>query len=57
MSKSNLVILIYVVGLIFAALFLDLWGAETGPKKALIGISWTAIFLIALFYAEKDKND
>tara|TARA_Y200000002_G_scaffold310418_1_gene267134 strand:+ start:233 stop:406 length:174 start_codon:yes stop_codon:yes gene_type:complete len=57
MSKSSLVILIYVVGLIFAALFLDLWGAETGPKKALIGISWTAIFLIALFYAEKDKND
>ncbi len=57
MSKTSLVILIYVVGLIFAALFLDLWGAETGLKKALIGISWTAIFLIALFYAEKDKND
>ncbi len=57
MSKSSLVILIYVAGLIFAALFLDLWGAETGPKKALIGISWTAIFLIALFYVEKDKND
>ena len=57
MSKSSLVILTYVAGLIFAALFLDLWGAETGPKKALIGISWTAIFLIALFYVEKDKND
>ncbi len=57
MSKSSLVILIYVAGLIFAALFLDLWGAETGPKKALIGISWTAIFLIALYYVEKDKND
>ena len=57
MSKTSLVILIYVVGLIFAALFLDLWGAETGLKKALIGISWTAIFLIALFYAEKDTND
>ena len=57
MSKSSLIILIYVAGLIFAALFLDLWGAETGPKKALIGISWTAIFLIALFYVEKDKND
>ncbi len=57
MSKSNIVILIYIAGLIFAALVLDLWGADTGPKKALIGISWTAIFLIALFYAEKDKND
>ena len=57
MNKTSLVILVYIIGLIFAALFLDLWGAETGPKKALIGITWTAIFLIALFYVEKDKND
>ena len=57
MSKSSLVILIYVVGLIFAALFLDIWSAETGPKKGLIGFTWTAIFLIALYLAEKDKND
>ncbi len=57
MSKSSIIMLIYIIGLIFAALFLDLWGAETGPKKALIGIGWTAVFLIALFYSEKDKND
>tara|TARA_B100000927_G_C16122805_1_gene331952 strand:+ start:65 stop:238 length:174 start_codon:yes stop_codon:yes gene_type:complete len=57
MSKSSIVILIYIIGLIFAALFLDIWGAETGPRKALVGFTWTAIFLIALFYAEKDKND
>ena len=57
MSKSTTVIIIYILGLVIGALFFDLWGAETGPKKALIGISWTAIFLIALFYVEKDKND
>ena len=55
MSKSTLVILIYVVGLIFGALVLNLWSAETGPK-AFIGIIWTAILLIALFYAEKHEK-
>ena len=54
MDKSTLVTIIYVIGLIFAALILKLWSAETGPK-AFIGIAWTIIFLIALFYA--DKND
>jgi hypothetical protein len=52
MSKSTLVILVYVAGLIFGALVLNLWSAETGPK-AFIGIVWTSILLIALFYADK----
>ena len=52
MSKSILAILIYVAGLIFAALVLNLWSSETGPK-AFIGIICTAILLIALFYADK----
>ena len=54
MNKSILAIIVYVIGLIFAALILELWSAETGPK-ALIGIIWAVILLIALFYA--DKND
>ena len=54
MNKSILAIIVYVIGLIFAALILELWSAETGPK-ALIGIIWTVTLLIALFYA--DKND
>ena len=49
MSKSTLAIIIYIAGLIFGALVLDLWSAETGPK-AFIGIGWTAILLIALLY-------
>tara|TARA_B100000768_G_C10898495_1_gene216680 strand:- start:132 stop:302 length:171 start_codon:yes stop_codon:yes gene_type:complete len=52
MSKSIIAIIIYVLGLVFSALFLDLWSANTGPK-ALIGILWTAILLVALFYADK----
>ena len=56
MSRSSLVIIIYIIGLVIGALFLNIWGAETSPKKALLGLGWTAIFLIALFYAEKDKD-
>lgn len=52
MNKSNLVTIIYILGLIFGALIIKIWSAETGPK-AFIGIAWTAIFLIALFYADK----
>tara|TARA_A100001011_G_C14063791_1_gene737285 strand:+ start:128 stop:298 length:171 start_codon:yes stop_codon:yes gene_type:complete len=52
MNKSTLVIIIYVLGLIFGALIIKIWSAETGPK-AFIGITWTTIFLIALFYADK----
>jgi len=52
MSKSTITILVYILGLIFGALALDLWSADTGPK-ALIGIFWTAILLVALFYAYK----
>ena len=55
MSKSTLAILIYVAGLIFGALVLNLWSAETGPK-AFIGIIWTTILLIALFYADNHEK-
>ena len=57
MSKSSLVIIIYIIGLVIGALFLNLWSADTSPQKALLGLAWTAIFLIALFYVEKDKNE
>ena len=55
MNKSTLSILIYVAGLIFGALVLNLWSAETGPK-AFIGIICTTILLIALFYADKHEK-
>ena len=55
MSKTTIAIIIYVLGLIFGALVLDLWSAETSPK-ALLGMIWTALFLIALYFAEFKNN-
>ena len=43
MNKSTIAILVYILGLIFGALVLDLWSANTGPK-AFIGFIWTIIF-------------
>jgi len=57
MSKSSIVIIIYILGLIFGALFLDIWGADTSVFKGLLGLGWTALLLIGLFFAEKyEKN-
>ena len=56
MSKSTLIIIIYILGLVFGALVLDIWSAETGPK-ALLGIGWTALLLIALFFTEKNERN
>ena len=56
MSKTSIAIIIYVLGLVFGALVLDLWSAETSPK-ALLGIGWTTLFAIALFFAEKEKEE
>ena len=55
MDKSTIVIVIYIIGLIFGALVLDLWSAETSPK-ALLGIVWTALLLIGLFFTEKKDS-
>jgi|TARA_B110000014_G_C19791291_1_gene411168 hypothetical protein len=55
MSKSTIAIIIYIIGMLFGVLVLGLWSVETSLKP-LIGIIWTAIFLIALFYAEKEKS-
>ena len=52
MNKSTSAIFIYILGLVFGALVLDLWSANTGPK-AFIGIFWTAFLLVSLFYADK----
>tara|TARA_Y100000590_G_scaffold326824_1_gene370985 strand:+ start:2062 stop:2232 length:171 start_codon:yes stop_codon:yes gene_type:complete len=56
MNKSTLIIIIYVIGIIFGALFLDIWGAETSIIKGMIALGWTALFLICLFYSDKKDN-
>jgi hypothetical protein len=56
MRKSNLIIIIYIIGLIFGAVVLDLWSADTSPK-ALLGIGWTTLLLIGLFITEKNEKN
>ena len=45
-----------MLGLIFGALFLDVWGAETSFVKTISVFAWTIIFLIALFYFDKNEK-
>ena len=52
-NKSTLVVTIYVLGIIFCALVLEIWNADTNIFKASIALVWTSVFLIAIFYADK----
>ena len=54
MNKTNIAIIVYVLGLIFGALVLDMWSAETSPT-ALLGVLWTALFAISLYYLDTKK--
>ena len=56
MSKSTLAILVYLIGLIFGAIFLDIWGAETSFVKTISVFIWTIIFLITLFYSDRNEK-
>ena len=55
MKLSTIVIIVYAIGIICGALFLDIWGAETSLTKAMAGVVWTVLFLICLFYFEKKR--
>ncbi len=57
MSKTTIVILIYILGLIFGALVLNIWSADTNVFKGLLGLGWTALLLIGLFFAEKNEKN
>jgi hypothetical protein len=57
MNKSTIAILIYILGIIFGALFLDIWGAETSFVKTISVFIWTIIFLITLFYSDKHEKN
>ena len=57
MSKTSIVIVIYILGLIFGALFLDIWSAETNILKGLLGLGWTALLLIGIFFTEKKEKE
>ena len=57
MSKVTIVIIIYILGLVFGALFLNIWSADTSVFKGLLGLGWTALLLIGLFFADKNEKE
>ena len=56
MNKSTIAILVYVLGIFFGALFLNVWSAETSFVKTISVFIWTIIFLITLFYSDKHEK-
>ena len=53
MSKVKIISIVYALGIIIGALFLDVWGAETTTLKTMSIFVWTIIFIIALFFTDK----
>ena len=57
MSKVKLISIAYVIGIIIGALFFDVWGADTTPIKTISVFIWTIIFIIVLFFADKNEKN
>ena len=56
MNKTTLVTLIYIIGILIGAFFLFVWSVETSFIKTISIFVWTIIFLITLFYADKQER-
>ena len=56
MNKTIIVTLIYIIGVLIGAFFLDVLGAETSFVKTVSVFIWTIIFLITLFYFDKNEK-
>ena len=56
MSKVKIVSIIYAIGIIIGALFFDVWGVDTTPVKTISVFVWTIIFIIVLFFADKNER-
>ena len=56
MSKVKIISIVYAIGIIIGALFLDVWGAETTLLKTMSIFAWTIIFIIALFFIDRNER-
>ena len=56
MSKVKIISIIYAIGIIIGALFLDVWGAETTALKTMLIFGWTIVFIVTLFFVDKNEN-
>tara|TARA_B100001093_G_C26346859_1_gene808482 strand:- start:199 stop:372 length:174 start_codon:yes stop_codon:yes gene_type:complete len=56
MSNVIIISIIYAIGILIGALFFGVWAAETTFIKTMAVFMWTIIFLIALFFADKNEK-
>ena len=56
MNKVIIVSIIYAIGIIIGALFFDVWGANTTLLKTMSVFAWTVIFIITLFFVDKNER-
>ena len=56
MSKVKILSIVYATGIIIGALFFDVWGVNTTPLKTMSVFVWTIIFIIALFFVDKNER-
>ena len=56
MSKVKIVSIIFAIGIIIGALFFDVWGPNTTALKTMSVFAWTILFIIALFFADKNER-
>ena len=56
MSKVKIVSIVYAIGIIIGALFFDVWGTDTTSFKTLSIFTWTVIFIITLFFVDKNER-
>ena len=57
MSNVVIISIIYAVGIVIGALFLEVWAAETSLVKTIGIFIWTIIFIIGLFFADKNEKE
>ena len=56
MSKVKLISIVYAIGIIVGALFFDIWGVNTTFLKTMSVFGWTVIFIVTLFFVDKDER-
>ena len=56
MNNVITISIIYAIGIVIGALFLEVWAAETSFIKTIGIFIWTIIFIIGLFFADKNEK-
>ena len=57
MNKVKIISIIYALGILIGAIFFGVWNAETTFIKTIGVFIWTILFLIVLFFADKNEKN